>query len=97
MCITASAAEREPLQDNLLISVRGKKANSMAKMYRNLLQFTNAYSQLLPKTQYLTIRTLTFIQKPWKDYEFNVYYSFIFCKSNYRFRLYQPFDKKVDK
>lgn len=92
LCITASAGERELLQYNLLISGRKKKANSMSKRYRNSLQFTNAYSFLLPKSQYLPISTLTFIQKPWRDYEFNVYDNFIFWKSNYRPGLHQPFD-----
>ena len=171
MCITASAAERELLQDNLLISGRKKKksqlneqakiaqfcptlcypwncsqlgssvhgilqarivklvaacffrrssqsrdriqvsciagefftiwatreAHSMSKRYRNLLQSTNTCSFLLPKSQYLPISTLPLIQKPWKDYKFSVYYNFIFCKSNYRSGLHQPFDKNGSK
>lgn len=92
LCITVSAGERELLPYNWLISGREKKANSMSKKYRNSLQSTNAYSFLLPKSQYLPISTLTFIQKPWRYYEFNMYDNFIFWKSNYRSGLHQPFD-----
>ena len=74
-----------------------REAHSMSKRYRNLLQSTNTHSFLLPKSQYLPIRTLPLIQKPWNDYKFSVYYNFIFCKSNYRSGLHQPFDKSGSK